>query len=101
MSCLLWSLMRPAGQPQRPVRTQSGILPHVAPVDAARIVAKIRWGGVCASIPIHLGSLWPFLKDGALMFAGQETDPLFIVLPLASVAFGLLGWGVSPAISAL
>ena len=61
------------------------------PVDAeTRIVAKIRWGRVSASIPIHLGYLWPFLKDGALMFAGQETHPVFVALPSAAVAFGLL-----------
>ena len=83
------------------LRTQSGILPHVPPVAAETpMVAKIRWGSVSASIPIHLGYLWTLLKDGALMFAGQETDPLFVVLPLAVVAFGLLGWGVNPAISA-
>lgn len=71
------------------------------PSDAdTTIAAKIRWGGVSASIPIHLGYLWPFLKDGALMFAGRETDPLFVVLPLAALAFGLLGWGVGPAITA-
>ena len=34
------------------------------------------------------------------MFAGQETHPLFVALPSAAVAFGLLGWGVGPAISA-
>ena len=71
------------------------------PSDAdTTIAAKIRWGRVSASIPIHLGYLWPFLKDGALMFAGRETDPLFVVLPLAALAFGLLGWGVGPAITA-
>ena len=34
------------------------------------------------------------------MFAGQETDPMFIGLPLAITASGLLGWGVGPAITA-
>ena len=60
------------------------------------IAAKVRWGWVSASIPIHVGYLWQFLKDGALRFAGRETDPLFVALPLAALAFGLLGWGVRP-----
>ena len=37
------------------------------------ITARIRWGPATASIPIHIA--WPFLKDGALMFAEKETDP--------------------------
>ena len=95
------NLMRPVGKPRRPARTQSGILPRVPPVDAETpIVAKIGWGRVTASISLHLGSMWALLKDGALMFAGQETDPMFVVLPLLAVAFGLLGWGLSPAVSA-
>lgn len=35
-----------------------------------------------------------------MMFAGQETDPLFIGLLLAIAAFGLLGWGIAPATTA-
>ena len=64
------------------------------------IVGRIRWGRVTASIPIHIGYLWPFLKDGDVMFAGRETDPVFIGLPLAVAAFGLLGLGVGPALTA-
>ena len=77
-------------------------MPHDQPGDTdTPIVAKIRWGRVSASIPIHLVYfLWPILEDGALMFGGRETDPLFVVLPLAALAFGLLGWGVGPAITA-
>ena len=45
-------------------------------------------------------SVWSFLKDGAVMFSGQESDPMFIWLPLAITAFALLGWGVGPAITA-
>ena len=55
---------------------------------------------MAASIPIHVGYLWSLLQDGALMFAGRETDPVFVVLPLAVAAFGLFGWGVGPAVSA-
>ena len=64
------------------------------------IVAKIQWGKVSASIPIHVVYLWQFVKDGPLMFAGRETDPLFVVLLLAVLAFGLVGWGLGPAITA-
>ena len=74
-------------------------MPEEGPIGPETpITARIRWGPATASIPIHIA--WPFLKDGALMFAGEETDPMFVVLPLAAVAFGLLGWGVGPAIGA-
>ena len=71
------------------------------PIDPdTRIAARIRWKWVSASIPIQFTSVWSFLKDGAVMFAGQETAPTFIGLALAIVAFGLLGWGLGPAITA-
>lgn len=76
-------------------------MPEGALIDPETpIAARIRWGWVSASIPIHVTSWWSFLKDGAVMLAGQETDPMFIGLPLAITASGLLGWGVGPAITA-
>lgn len=89
---LLWKLYR------TPLPTLLVLLTHpVGAVVASILILMFPWVGVCTTLILFLGGLWPFIKPSGATGngAGAFGDAALVLLGIGGGVFSLILTGIS------